>query len=195
MFRKTYVCEKYWLHSIHFRINVEQKTSFDRISQTNIPSVPSKKSVCINNGLQASSTSIITTEDDDDDDDDDDIFERKQIRKQTERKQFNPISCKQINYDSIRIINNSHLVASQHSPRSINEFFPIDSIRRPTLPSSKPPNIEQIKSSEILIKPSRSMKSISSMNIVKQKSNVSLYTSRSTIDFGFLIHDTTWYFL
>lgn len=94
------------------------------------------------------------------------------------KKQFNPRNRKQ---------NERRL----SSPTSIVDLFPIDNTHRPTLPSSIPPNIERIKSSEIFIKPSRSIKSISSMNIVKQKSNISLQTTRSTIDFSFLIHETT----
>lgn len=60
----------------------------------NLPSVPSKKTVCINNGLQASSTSFITTEEEDDDKVANDIFDKKQINKQTESRQNNKIEEK-----------------------------------------------------------------------------------------------------
>lgn len=84
-------------------------------------------------------------------------------------------------------------------PQSIDDpSSSIDNSYFPTLPSSVPPNIESIKSNEMLIHLSRSMKSIPSLKNEKQKSsiditksNLSLHTTRSTLDFGFLIDETS----
>lgn len=61
-----------------------------------------------------------------------------------------------------------------------------------------PPNIDIIKSNEILIKSFKSQKSVTSLRNEKQKSSTDisksslpLRTARSTLDFGFLIHETT----
>lgn len=66
----------------------------------------------------------------------------------------------------------------------------IDSSNRPTLPSTIPPNIDAIKSSEILIKSITSIKNIERKSSINtSKSSFSLRNTRSTIDFGFLIDE------
>ncbi len=83
-------------------------------------------------------------------------------------------------------------------PESLIKPSLIDISRPPTLPSSLPPNIDKIKSNEMLVNSSRSTKSITSLINEKPKSstdirnsNLPLRTTRSTVDFGFLLHETT----
>lgn len=63
-----FTCNPTITYPSSYRFTVQQIVSSDRISQSNSPSIPSRKIVHINNGLQASSTSFITAAEDDDDD-------------------------------------------------------------------------------------------------------------------------------
>lgn len=72
----------------------------------------------------------------------------------------------------------------------------VDISHSSTLPSSLPSNIDKIKSNEILVDLSRSIKSITSLGNTKRKSStdirkssLSLRTARSTLDFGLMIDE------
>ncbi len=97
-------------------------------------------------------------------------------------------------------IDNDFLIVFHHNIPELttNDPSSIDNSHFPILPSSLPPNIDNIKSNEILVHSSRSNKSIPSLNNERQKSSIAtsksslpLLNTRSTLDFGLLIHETS----
>jgi hypothetical protein len=72
---------------------------------------------------------------------------------------------------------NSTITESPIEESSIHITHPL------TLPPSVPPNIDKIKSNEMLIYSYQSLKSITSLTDIR-KSSLPLHTARSTLDFG-----------
>ncbi|CAF1181362.1 unnamed protein product [Adineta steineri] len=219
--------------------NIYNKNDLN-FDNSNIPSVPSKKIVPTNKGIQASSTSFIITTDDQKSFISDIISETNSEDTVVHTQSFNAsiLPMRKVetsNNDSLSLsklkstlLNNNVLENIQTKRNSINKeqlFIQPESIideakkleryspkekfsssqissdhtsyESNTSQESILPNIEDVKSNAMLVHPSQSLKSVTSLNNEKQKSstdikksNLTLRNVRSALNVGLLFDET-----
>ncbi|CAF0725464.1 unnamed protein product [Adineta steineri] len=215
----------------------ENDINFDNL---NIPSVPSKKIVPTNKGIQVSSTSFIITADDQKSFISDIISEtnsedtvvhtqsfntsirpmRKVETSNNDRLSLSKLKSTLLNNnvsENIRTkhnsINKEQLFIQPESiideAKKLERYSPKEKFSSPPISSDHTlyesntsqesilPNIEDVKSNAMVVHPSQSLKSVTSLNNEKQKSstdikksNLTLRNVRSALDVGLLFDET-----